>query len=150
MPGNNGMTGNDWLFDHWIVTVTTALSILRHRQNPSLADGCELIVGYSYCIEQNWGVPSPTSTISSSVASTSQTTTPTPTPTTTIGICEAEAYGYKRYCTRCLSRCANGTTYLAQCFNSVFGTINYYDSQCWQHGGNDCANKAVDIVCPQK
>ncbi|KAG9187678.1 hypothetical protein G6011_05549 [Alternaria panax] len=57
--------------------------------NPSLADGCKLILGNSYCIEQFWGIPPTPSTTRSAVTSTSQT--PTPTPTTLLEICEANA-----------------------------------------------------------
>ncbi|RYO27909.1 hypothetical protein AA0113_g3305 [Alternaria arborescens] len=116
--------------------------------NPSLVDGCNLVSGNSYCIEQNYGiVPTPSAT-SSSVTSASQT--PTPTPTTSLEICEAEAGGYKRYCPRCLSRCENETKYMDQCFYSTFLAINSWDSQCWQHGGSDCANRAVDEYCPNQ
>ncbi|KAF1975907.1 hypothetical protein BU23DRAFT_437553, partial [Bimuria novae-zelandiae CBS 107.79] len=73
--------------------------------------------------------------------------TPTPTPTTLLGFCEQEAGGYKNYCPQCLYRCEGQTTYVDQCFESTFMTINYYDSQCWQHGGSGCADRAVAIVC---
>ncbi|KAI1850413.1 hypothetical protein JX265_001374 [Neoarthrinium moseri] len=118
-----------------------------YTYNPSLADGCVLVVGDSYCIEQNWGIPPPSPTpTSSSVISTTQK--PTPTPTTILEACEAEAGGYADSCPRCLSHC-EGSSDLGMCFYSVYSTVNYYDSQCWQHGGNDCANKALDIVCPK-
>ncbi|KAM0809653.1 hypothetical protein AB5N19_09999 [Seiridium cardinale] len=117
-----------------------------YTYNPSLADGCDLVVGNSYCIEKNWGISPPTSTLtSSSVVSTTQA--PTPTPTTILEACEAEAGGYASYCPRCVYRCETSSE-VDMCFYSTFSTINYYDSQCWQHGGIDCANKAVDIVCP--
>lgn len=116
-------------------------------QNPSQAPTCNLTIGNSYCIEQNWGVPPATVTPTPTPTST-VTPTPTPTPTDALGVCEQEASGYKRYCPRCLYRCENETTYMSECFYSVFSSISYNDSQCWQHGGNDCANKAADIVCP--
>ncbi|KAF1922869.1 uncharacterized protein M421DRAFT_426488 [Didymella exigua CBS 183.55] len=118
--------------------------------NPVLTESCDLIVGNSYCIEQNWGLPAPTPT-SSAATSTSATSAPTttPTPLTDLEICEAEAGGYDKYCERCLSRCATSAV-KDHCFYSTFFVINSYDSDCWKHGGSDCANKAVDIVCPQK
>lgn len=121
-------------------------SLLTRQQNPSLADGCNIASGNSYCVEQNWGIPVPTPTSS---APTSTSATPTPTPSTDLEICEDEASGYKRYCDRCLSRCATSTV-KDQCYYSTFFVINSYDSDCQKHGGNDCANKAVDIVCSKK
>ncbi|KAL1796842.1 hypothetical protein ACET3X_005382 [Alternaria dauci] len=122
--------------------------------NPILADGCNLTLGNSYCIEQNWGIPPTPSATSSSVTSAIQTPTSTPTtaptPATPLEVCEAEAGGYKRYCSRCLFRCENETKYMDQCFYSTFMVINSWDSQCWQHGGSDCANRAVDEYCPNK
>ncbi|KAH6649142.1 hypothetical protein BKA67DRAFT_382165 [Truncatella angustata] len=116
--------------------------------NPSLADGCELVVGNSYCIEQNWGIPPTTSTSTSSSVTSTTTPTPTPTPTTILEACEFEAGGYASYCPRCVSLCEDSSNY-GDCFWSVFYQINGYDSQCWQHGGIDCENKAVDKVCPK-
>ncbi|KAF4462712.1 hypothetical protein FALBO_10472 [Fusarium albosuccineum] len=79
--------------------------------------------------------------------SLAQTSTPAPEPD--LSVCEEEAGGYARYCARCEPKCAayREKESYAQCLYSVFTSVNYNDSQCWQHGGNDCANKAVDIVC---
>ncbi|CAH0052450.1 unnamed protein product [Clonostachys solani] len=79
-------------------------------------------------------------------STTSAVATPTATPD--LSVCEEQAGGYSRYCARCEPLCAGraGDVY-AQCLFSVFTAVNYNDSQCWQHGGNDCANKAVDKVC---
>ncbi|KAI0121074.1 hypothetical protein BJ170DRAFT_644754 [Xylariales sp. AK1849] len=126
---------------YWGITVAQF-----ETYNPSVGGDCELVVGNSYCIEQNYGIPptSPTPT-SSTVVSTTQS--PTPTPTTVLGSCEAEAGGYSDHCPQCIYRCEDSSE-VATCFESVFSTINYYDSQCWEHGGTDCENKAVEIVCP--
>ncbi|KAH6639792.1 hypothetical protein C7974DRAFT_389209 [Boeremia exigua] len=110
--------------------------------NPSVADSCELVVGNSYCVEKNWGIPDPTPT------STTPTPTPTPMSPAALAACEAEAGGYKSYCERCAYRCTDEAVY-SGCFDNTFRTINYYDSQCWQHGGRDCENQAADIVCPR-
>ncbi|KAH8895446.1 hypothetical protein GQ53DRAFT_641974, partial [Thozetella sp. PMI_491] len=41
--------------------------------NPSLAAGCNVVVGTSYCVEVNWGVPPVTSTTSAASTKTSAT-----------------------------------------------------------------------------
>jgi hypothetical protein len=115
-----------------------------HLQNPSQAAGCNLTVGNSYCIEENWSIPAPTPTTTSSASPTP--TAPTTDPATLLAICEAHG-SYKEYCPRCLYRCAEETTYIDQCFQSVFMYIEKYDSECWQHGGHNCENQAVDRVC---
>ncbi|TPX16953.1 uncharacterized protein E0L32_003515 [Thyridium curvatum] len=53
-----------------------------YRWNPSLANGCNVIAGTSYCVEENWGVPpvDPTTTTSTTTTPTS-TGIVTPTPT---------------------------------------------------------------------
>lgn len=74
----------------------------------------------------------------------------TPAPVPDPAICEEEAGGYSRYCARCAPRCAsryNDLEIYKQCLNSTFMMINYYHSQCWQHGGQNCDGQAVDIVC---
>lgn len=81
---------------------------------------------------------------------TSVLPTPTAVPAPDPAICEEEAGGYSRYCDRCAPRClsrADNLERYRQCLVSTFTIINYYDSQCWQHGGNNCAGKAVDTVC---
>ncbi|KAJ4994209.1 LysM domain-containing protein [Stagonosporopsis vannaccii] len=118
--------------------------------NPSVADNCNLIVGNSYCIERNWGIPEETPTPTASSSAPGATQTATPISPDALAACEAEAgNGYKQYCVRCASRCTIESSYSA-CFENTFWILNYYDSQCWQHGGNDCSNKAADIVCPRK
>ncbi|KAH8645715.1 hypothetical protein BX600DRAFT_477875 [Xylariales sp. PMI_506] len=117
-----------------------------YTYNPSLAEGCDLVVGNSYCIEENWGIPPPTSTTTTTTPT--QSPTPTPTPTTALEACLAQAGGYSSYCPRCVANCQSSTDW-TDCFYSVFFTINEYDSDCWEHGGVDCANQAADIVCPQ-
>ncbi|KAH6877966.1 hypothetical protein BKA58DRAFT_398058 [Alternaria rosae] len=62
--------------------------------NPSLADGCKITPGNSYCVESNFGLPPPSSTTSTLVTVTSASQTPMPTPTTLLGICEEEAGSY--------------------------------------------------------
>ena len=126
------------------------MQILTLKQNPSLADGCKVIPGNSYCIERNLGKPVPSSATSTLVTVTSTSQTLTPTPTTVLEICEEEAGSYARYCPRCLYRCENATQNMSQCFYSTFFTINGVQSQCWQHGGNDCANQAAAAVCPDQ
>ncbi|KAI4956225.1 hypothetical protein J4E91_000436 [Alternaria rosae] len=42
------------------------------------------------------------------------------------------------------------TYYISECFYSTFFSINGVQSQCWQHGGNDCANQAAAAVCPDQ
>ncbi|ETS76430.1 hypothetical protein PFICI_11817 [Pestalotiopsis fici W106-1] len=53
--------------------------------NPSLASACAIVVGQSYCVEQNWGVPPETPTTSKTTTTAAPTTTgngvSTPTPT---------------------------------------------------------------------
>ncbi|KAK8037851.1 hypothetical protein PG991_001197 [Apiospora marii] len=117
--------------------------------NPSQAGGCDLILGNSYCIEQNWGiVPVTTTTTSSTVAP------PSPTPTsfaTPLEACLAVAYSYRNDCPRCLPVCeSEGAAAWANCFDSVFGLMSRWSSECWQHGGNgvDCDNRALDAYCP--
>ncbi|KAK4118091.1 carbohydrate-binding module family 50 protein [Parathielavia appendiculata] len=52
--------------------------------NPSLAGSCQFIVGNSYCVEQNWGVPPETQTPTTTTTSAAPTSTgngiQTPTP----------------------------------------------------------------------
>ncbi|KAF2441609.1 hypothetical protein P171DRAFT_446464 [Karstenula rhodostoma CBS 690.94] len=115
--------------------------------NPTQAAGCNLTVGNSYCIEKNWSIPDPTPTPTTSSAAPGPTG-PTTDPATLLAICQAQG-SYKEYCPRCLDLCKYETTYIEQCFYSIFGFINRYDSECWQHGGHDCANLAVDRVCPK-
>ncbi|KAH7311453.1 hypothetical protein B0I35DRAFT_438110 [Stachybotrys elegans] len=119
-----------------------------YTYNPSLEEDCQFIVGNSYCVEQNWDVPPPTTTRTTS-ATTTTSPTPTSTPSTLAEWCASQAGGYVEYCPRCLYHCEGETTWVGQCFWNVFSTINRYDSLCWQHGGIDCANQAVDRVCPR-
>ncbi|KAK8071506.1 hypothetical protein PG997_011709 [Apiospora hydei] len=119
--------------------------------NPSQADGCDLVVGNSYCIEQNYGIPPATPTTTSS-STTVATPTPTPTFSTPLEACLATTNGaYEGACPRCLSLCEKEQPAAwSNCFDSVFMMINGWDSQCWQHGGSDCGNRAVDTYCPAK
>lgn len=58
---------------------------------------------------------------------------------------------YNEFCPRCLSGCESRTPDIwGQCFYSIASTMNYYQSDCWQHGGRDCKNQAADKVCPRK
>ncbi|KFH45361.1 hypothetical protein ACRE_038040 [Hapsidospora chrysogenum ATCC 11550] len=86
--------------------------------------------------------PAPTSSTTSSAPQ------PTGPPDPDLSICEKEAGSYAEYCPRCAPQCADreGDVY-EMCLNSVFMTINSIQSQCWQHGGIDCRNQAVDRVC---
>ncbi|KAH7304440.1 hypothetical protein B0I35DRAFT_401185 [Stachybotrys elegans] len=54
----------------------------RVLQNPSLADGCNIVPSTSYCVEENWGIPPPEPTTTSSTSTT--TTTVQVTATTSI------------------------------------------------------------------
>lgn len=62
-----------------------------YAYNPSLAtSGCPIIVGDSYCIEQNFGVPPPQSSTSKAASTTTTgngVTTPTPTQTGMVSNC---------------------------------------------------------------
>ncbi|RYP51021.1 hypothetical protein DL768_003605 [Monosporascus sp. mg162] len=71
---------------------------------------------------------------------------PTGTAPDLMEICEKEASSYADACGRCLHRCENSSV-PDQCFYSTFMTINMIHSQCWQHGGQDCRNRAVSQVC---
>lgn len=122
----------------------------NHPQNPSQAAGCNLTTGNSYCIEKNWSIPEPTPTPTPTTSSAAPGPTgPVTDPATLLAICEAQG-SYVRYCERCLYYCQYETTYIEMCFNSIFGLLNRYDSECWQHGGIDCANRAADKVCPKQ
>ncbi|KAL5422420.1 hypothetical protein PMIN04_004748 [Paraphaeosphaeria minitans] len=114
--------------------------------NPSQAAACKLIIGNSYCIEKNWSIPDPTPTTSSAAPGP---TRPATDPATLLAVCEAQG-SYVSYCERCLYHCQYETMYIEMCFSSIFGLINRYDSECWQHGGRDCANLAADRVCPKQ
>ena len=63
--------------------------------------------------------------------------------------CEAVMSSYQWACARCNSKCAGkgDDEWYEQCLHSVFMTVNYIDSQCWQHGGSNCGQQAVDQVC---
>ncbi|KAK0757408.1 hypothetical protein N5P37_010131 [Trichoderma harzianum] len=62
-----------------------------YAYNPSLAaSGCPIIVGDSYCVEQNFGVPPPPSSTSKAASTTTTgngVTTPTPTQTGMVSNC---------------------------------------------------------------
>ncbi|GAP90005.1 hypothetical protein SAMD00023353_4300390 [Rosellinia necatrix] len=83
---------------------------------------------------------------------------PQATPTTSVAApsstpdleatCEAQASSYKDACPRCLHNCAD-SAYPDQCYYSVFFTINGIQADCQAHGGVDCRNKAIDMVCGQ-
>ncbi|KAK8073176.1 hypothetical protein PG994_004075 [Apiospora phragmitis] len=94
--------------------------------NPSQADGCDLLVGDSYCIEENWGVPVATPTpSSSSISSSVSASSTTPTFSTPLEACQAVAYGYHEDCPRCMPLCENAEPLAwSNCFNSVFTMIN--------------------------
>ncbi|CAN8103319.1 unnamed protein product [Discula destructiva] len=64
-------------------------------------------------------------------------------------ICESQASGYADKCPQCLSECEGKTTkaYAEQCYWSVFFEINYLESVCEAHGGNNCEGSSVDEVC---
>ncbi|KAI1381145.1 hypothetical protein F4677DRAFT_402291 [Hypoxylon crocopeplum] len=62
--------------------------------NPSLENGCHIVVGDSYCIEENFGIPPPTSTTSSTTSTSSTSTgngvsTPSPIQTGMTSSCNA-------------------------------------------------------------
>ncbi|KAK3367563.1 LysM domain-containing protein [Podospora didyma] len=54
-----------------------------YRYNPSLASGCKIVIGTSYCVEENWGIPPPPPTSSVKSTSTKPTSTGLVTPTPT-------------------------------------------------------------------
>jgi LysM repeat protein len=59
-----------------------------YAYNPSLEDGCDIVVNTSYCIEQNFGVPPPTTTQPPPTTTTGNgISTPTPTQTGMVGNC---------------------------------------------------------------
>lgn len=64
------------LSDTWGITVAT-LTIW----NPSLASGCNFVLGNSYCIEKNYGVPDPEPTPSTTSAAPTPTGNGVATPT---------------------------------------------------------------------
>lgn len=61
-------------------------------------------------------------------------------------ICE-DIGSYKEYCPRCYHNCAEETKYIRDCFESTFALVSRLDSECWEHSGIDCTNKAVDEIC---
>lgn len=65
--------------------------ILTKIQNPSVGTKCVLIIGDSYCVEENFGIPPATitSTSTSKVSTKSGITTPAPIQTGMIGTCNA-------------------------------------------------------------
>ncbi|KAI2463152.1 hypothetical protein F4781DRAFT_440873 [Annulohypoxylon bovei var. microspora] len=60
--------------------------------------------------------------------------------------CKEQAGSYAEYCPRCEPKCAGSSAY-KQCLYNVFSSINSMQSQCWQHGGNNCKETAVNKVC---
>ncbi|KAH8692025.1 hypothetical protein BGW36DRAFT_431261 [Talaromyces proteolyticus] len=80
--------------------------------------------------------------------SLAQTAPPTPTPTGNLTVCKQQAGPYAQFCARCEPQCngRTGTAY-SQCLYSVFSDINYIESLCEAHNGNNCENQSVDDVC---
>ncbi|KAK6857297.1 hypothetical protein PG990_010859 [Apiospora arundinis] len=121
--------------------------------NPSQAAACDLIVGNSYCIEQNFGITTTTAspTPSSTTFITSSTAAASATPSSALEVCMGQMGSYKEFCPRCLPNCEKREPSVwEQCFYSQAFTMNYYQSDCWKHGGPDCKNQAADKVCPRK
>lgn len=102
-------------------------------QNPSQKAACNLIVGDSYCIEENFGVPPPTSTTSSTSSSTGLST-PTPHQTGLVSNCDSF------YLVQSGDQCGN----IASAYGITLA--NFY---AWNPAvGNTCASLiAGDYVC---
>ncbi|KAI1458572.1 hypothetical protein F4805DRAFT_423880 [Annulohypoxylon moriforme] len=77
-----------------------------------------------------------------------QTSTPTPSGQPDLTTCEEEAGPYADVCPKCLYRCESSSA-KKDCFYSTFSVINSIESQCWQHGGSNCRDTAVNQVCSQ-
>lgn len=71
---------------------------------------------------------------------------PTATPDY-LAICESQAYGYESSCPQCLYRCI-GSSYVEQCYYSTWFSVNGIQADCEAHGGYNCRQRAVDMVCP--
>lgn len=102
-------------------------------QNPSQKAACNLIVGDSYCIEENFGVTPPTSTTSSTSSSTGLST-PTPHQTGLVSNCDSF------YLVQSGDQCGN----IASAYGITLA--NFY---AWNPAvGNTCASLiAGDYVC---
>ncbi|KAI8965465.1 hypothetical protein F5Y11DRAFT_292199 [Daldinia sp. FL1419] len=71
---------------------------------------------------------------------------PAPSGPPDLSICEKQAGPYADACPRCNPRCEGSSAY-EDCLYSMFSAINQIQSQCWQHGGNNCRDQAIDQVC---
>ncbi|KAI2620913.1 hypothetical protein GGS26DRAFT_296741 [Hypomontagnella submonticulosa] len=88
----------------------------------------------------------PAVALAQSFTTVTTSASPAPTGPPDLSVCEEQAGGYADACPRCEPLCEGSSAY-EQCLYSVFSTINYYDSQCWQHGGSNCRGQAIDKVC---
>lgn len=81
------------------------------------------------------------------LATTTSSAAPAPTGDAPV-TCEDVAGSYADACPQCSHLC-EGESDPAMCFNSVFGAVNGIQSDCWQHGGQNCRGQALDRVCGQ-
>ncbi|KAI5855555.1 hypothetical protein GGS23DRAFT_444548 [Durotheca rogersii] len=88
----------------------------------------------------------PAVALAQSLTTSTISATPTPTGPPDLTVCEEAAGSYADACPQCAPKCATSSAY-AQCIYSVFSTVNYIQSQCWQHGGNNCRERALAQVC---
>ncbi|KAI1473359.1 hypothetical protein F4774DRAFT_415894 [Daldinia eschscholtzii] len=85
-------------------------------------------------------------TLALSAVALAQTSIPAPTGPPDLSVCEKKAGTYADACPKCNPKCVGSAAY-EDCLYSVFSTINYIQSQCWQHGGNNCRDEAISQVC---
>ncbi|KAI0844923.1 hypothetical protein F5Y00DRAFT_185825 [Daldinia vernicosa] len=72
--------------------------------------------------------------------------TPAPSGPPDLSVCEKQAGPYADACPKCNPKCVGSSAY-EDCLFSVFSAINGIQSQCWQHGGNNCRDVAINEVC---
>ncbi|KAI0836258.1 hypothetical protein F5Y06DRAFT_113016 [Hypoxylon sp. FL0890] len=63
-----------------------------------------------------------------------------------LSACEEQAGPYADACPQCEPKCEGSSAY-DQCLYSIFSNINYIESQCWQHGGQNCRGNAIAQLC---
>ncbi|KAI1463486.1 uncharacterized protein F4812DRAFT_463585 [Daldinia caldariorum] len=79
-------------------------------------------------------------------SSPASTDIPTPTGPPDLSVCKKQADTYADACPKCNPKCVGSSAY-ENCLYSIFSTINYIQSQCWQHGGRSCREDAINQVC---
>ncbi|KAI1411636.1 hypothetical protein F5Y13DRAFT_165451 [Hypoxylon sp. FL1857] len=82
----------------------------------------------------------------SQTVTTASSATPSSSGTPDLSTCEEQAGPYADACPQCEPKCEGSSAY-EQCLYSVFSNINYIESQCWQHGGQNCKGIAIAQVC---